>query len=109
MILKMHFYNIDNQILDQSHFFCGKIWDIHREAEVKVGRSVSFDLGSGGEEDHEALDEALEDPWKDLHHEGQAAVRQSQGSTIIVEQPSVEAPLEDFDIPFKEDALNGSC
>ena len=83
----------------------GKLIEEEREAEVKVGRSVSFDLGAGGEEDHEVLDEALEDPWKDLHYVGQAAVRQSQGSTIIVEQPSVEAPLEDFDIPFKEDAL----
>ena len=70
--------------------------------EVKVGRSVSFDLGAEGDTE-DKISEAIEDPWKDLH----ASVSHSQGSTtILVDQPAVEiSPQEDFDIPFREDAL----
>merc|ERR1719234_1729833 len=71
--------------------------------DAKVGRSVSFDLGTDGDS-KDNISDALEDPWKDLH----ASASHSQGvaTTILVDQPAVEiSPQEDFDIPFREDAL----
>ena len=80
----------------------GKLVEEEEVGEVKVGRSVSFDLGAEGDVE-DKISEALEDPWKDLH----AAGSHSQGSTtILVDQPAIEtSPQEDFDIPFREDAL----
>merc|ERR1719234_396753 len=71
--------------------------------DAKVGRSVSFDLGAD-KDGEDNISEALEDPWKDLHA---SASHHSQGATtILVDQPAVEiSPQEDFDIPFREDAL----
>ena len=81
----------------------GKLVEEDEGEEIKVGRSVSFDLGAGGE-DGDNISEALEDPWKDLRPGHMTA---SEGSTtILVDQPVVEATIqEDFDIPFKEDVL----
>ena len=80
----------------------GKLIEEEDVGEVKVGRSVSFDLGEDVD-GKDNISEALEDPWKDLH----ASASHSHGSTtILVDQPAMEtSPQEDFDIPFKEDAL----
>ena len=81
----------------------GKLVEEEEEVgDTKVGRSVSFDLGAD-KEGEDNISEALEDPWKDLH----ASASHSQGATtILVDQPAVEiSPQEDFDIPFREDAL----